>query len=132
MAQKPAQMELTKRENQIMAALYRNGSSSIAEIAAAIPNSPSDTALRTLLRILEDKGFVSSNKDQRKNIYTPTVSRREAAMPALQHVLETFFGGSLSGAVAAHLADPEQQISEEEQQRLIRLIDESQQGKSDD
>ena len=132
MADKPNQLDLTKRENQIMAALYRNGTSNIAEIAAAIPNSPSDTALRTLLRILEDKGYVSSNKDQRKNIYTPTVSRKEAAIPALRHVLETFFDGSLSGAVAAHLADPSQPVSEEEQQRLMRMIDESQRGKSND
>ena len=120
--------ELTKRENQIMGALYRHGASTIADIAAAIPHPPSDTALRTLLRILEDKGLVSSSKDGRRNVYAPTLQRDAAAVPALRNVLETFFGGSVSGAFAAHLADPNTQLDDDEAARLVALIENARKG----
>ena len=123
MPKKTQPLELTKRENQIMAALYRHGACTIADIADHIPNSPSDTALRTLMRILEEKGFVVSAKDGRRNVYRPTIDKRAAAAPALRHVLDTYFGGSLSGAVAAHLADPSASIDASDIERLSRLIE---------
>ncbi len=118
-------LELTKRESQIMNALYRNGASTIPQIAAAIPHPPSDTALRTLLRILEERGYVVSAKDGRKNVYRTTVPREKAAAGALRQVLNTFFGGSLSGAVRAHMSDPNAELDQQELDRLAKLIDES-------
>lgn len=125
MSRKDQPLELTKRENQIMAALYRDGAGTIADIAARIPDAPSDTALRTLLRILEDKGYVVSSKDGRRNVYEPAIAKNTAAAPALRHVLDTFFGGSLSGAVAAHLADPSAHVDADDIERLSRLIDQA-------
>ncbi len=116
-------LKLTKREDQIMAVLYKHGPSTIADLAATIPDAPSDTALRTLLRILEDRGYVKSSKDGRRNVYRPAVSRQRAAGQALRQVLDTFFGGSLSGAVEAHLADPRASLDEAEIERLRRLVD---------
>ncbi len=112
---------LTKREHQIMTVLYRDGSSTIADIAGNISQAPSDTALRTLLRILVDKGVVSQSQAGRRNVYTPVLDRAEAAIPALRQVLDTFFGGSLSGAVAAHLANPSAAIDDDELARLRAL-----------
>lgn len=117
--------ELTKRENQIMTVLYRHGASTIADIAAHLASPPSDTALRTLLRILADKGVVTQSQDGRRNVYTPVVDRVDAAIPALRQVLDTFFGGSLSGAVAAHLANPADAIDDRELARLRDLIRQS-------
>ena len=121
----PEQLELTKRESQIMNALYKHGASTVAEIAAAIPSPPSDTALRTLLRILEERGYVVASKAGRKNVYRTRVPREKAAVGALRQVLNTFFGGSLSGAVQAHLADPKTDLDRGELDRLARLIDDS-------
>ena len=128
MTKKSLPLELTKRENQIMAVLYRDGASTIADIAREIPNSPTDTALRRLMRILEDKGFVNCAKDERKNVYTPTINKDAAAMPALHHVLDTFFSGSLSGAVAAHLADPSNKVDADDLKRLMTLVQRSSKG----
>lgn len=118
-------LQLTKRENQIMSVLYRHGPSTVADISEGVENAPTATALRTLLRILEKKGYVRRTTSGRKNVYEPTIPRREAAGPALRHVLDTFFRGSLSDAVAAHLSDPSAEVDHEELERLARLIDES-------
>ena len=108
-----------------MTVLYRNGASTIADIAKHLASPPSDTALRTLLRILADKGVVTQSQDGRRNVYTPVVDRVDAAIPALRQVLDTFFAGSLSGAVAAHLANPSAAIDDNELSRLRELIRES-------
>jgi len=123
MANTSEPLQLTKRENQIMTILYRNGPSTIAAIARGIADSPSDTALRTLMRILEDKGYVAAAKDGRRNVYTPTINKDAAAVPALRHVLDTFFGGSLSGAVAAHLSNPAADVDSQDIQRLAKLVE---------
>lgn len=114
--------DLSRRERQIMNVLYRRESASVAEIAAELPNSPTDSAIRTHLKILEDKGQVRRKKSGRKHIYQPVTSRKRAARAALSGVLSTFFDGSLGDAVAAHLADPGAKIDDAELERLRRLI----------
>jgi len=117
--------DLSRRERQIMAVLHRTGSASVADIAAGLPDPPTDTAIRTLLRILEEKGHVQSHKDGRRNVYRPTQSRSKAARAALAEVLGTFFDGSLRDAVALHLADPASEVEPDELERLRKLIDEA-------
>lgn len=119
---KSPDQDLSRRERQIMNILYRRERASVADIAAELPNAPSDTAIRTHMRILEDKGQVKRQRDGRKHVYRPTTSRKRAARAALTGVLSTFFDGSLGDAVATHLADPGSGVDEEELERLRALI----------
>lgn len=121
MAKTPDQ-DLSRRERQIMNILYRDGRASVTEIAAGLPSAPSDTAIRTHMRILEEKGQVKRQRNGRKHVYSPTTSRKRAAKAALKGVLGTFFDGSLGDAVAAHLADPKSSIDDAELERLRTLI----------
>ncbi|NND59817.1 MAG: BlaI/MecI/CopY family transcriptional regulator [Gammaproteobacteria bacterium] len=114
--------DLSRRERQIMDVLYRHEQASVTEIAAELPDPPTETAIRTHLRILEDKGQVRRQRSGRKHIYRPRTSRRRAAKAALAGVLETFFDGSLGEAVAAHLADPKANLDADELKRLRDLI----------
>lgn len=116
-------LDLPRRERQIMNALFRRQRASVKEIAEEIPDPPSETAIRTFLRILQEKGYVKRERDGRRHIYRPAVSRTRAARKALAGVLGTFFEGSLGDAVAAHLADPSAQVDEDELERLRELIE---------
>ena len=117
------EQNLSRRERQIMNILFRRDRASVIEIAAELPKAPSHTAVRTLLRILETKGHVRREKDGRRHLYRPKVSRTRAARAALTQVLGTFFDGSLGAAVAAHLADPSTELDPEELSHLRKLID---------
>ena len=118
-------VQLSKRERQIMDVVYARGEASVAQILEGIPDPPMRGALRTLLRILESKGHLTHRKAGREFIYRPTQSRDKAARSALGRVLDVFFGGSLEGAVAAHLSDPRRagKITPEELRRLSDLIE---------
>ena len=114
--------DLSRRERQIMDFLYSAKEGSVADIAAALPDPPSHTAVRTLLRILEDKGQVRRHKVGKRHIYAPAGSHKRAARAALGNVLSVFFGDSLGDAVAAHLADPKARLDDGELKRLARVI----------
>ena len=118
----PADMGLSRRERQIMNVIYARGAASATEVWQAIPDPPSRTAVRTILRILEEKGHLRHRKRGREFIYRPVRPRGRAGRSAFRRVLETFFDGSLEKAVAAHLADPSVELTEEETERLIRLV----------
>lgn len=120
---KPTHKDLSRRERQIMDVIYRLNEASVADIAADLPDAPTDTAIRTHLRILEDKGHVKRKRAGRRNVYRPIVSRKRAAKAAFSGVLATFFDGSLGDAVAAHLSDPGAKIDDEEIERLRAIID---------
>ena len=117
--------QLSKRERQIMDVVYARGEASVAQIIAGIPDPPMRGALRTLLRILENKGHLTHRKLGREFIYRPTQNRGQAGRSALGRVLDVFFGGSLGDAVAAHLSDPRRaaKLTPEELRRLSDLID---------
>lgn len=119
------ELHLSRRERQVMNALFRRKKASVKEIASDMPDPPSDTAIRTFLKILQDKGYVKRERDGRRHLYSPALSRVRAARAAFSSVLGTFFGGSLGEAVAAHLADPSSEIDEGELERLRELIDEA-------
>lgn len=114
--------DLSRRERQIMNVLYKREQATVAEISAGMPEPPSDTAIRTHLRILEDKGHVRRQRQGRRHVYRPVVSRQRAARAALSGVLSTFFDGSLGDAVAMHLADPRADVNDDELQRLRELV----------
>ena len=124
MARRP-DLDLSRRERQIMNVLFRLGEATVVEIAGELPDPPSETAVRTFLKILENKGHVRRQRQGRRHVYRPAKSRKRAARAALSDVLSTFFKGSLGEAVATHLSDPTTRLEAEELERLRRLIREA-------
>src|SRR5512132_4070766 len=94
---------LSRRERQIMDILYRRGRATAAEVREALPGEPSDSTVRTQLRVLESKGHVRHEEEGLRFVYLPAVPRRAARRTALRHVIETFFDGSAERVVGALL-----------------------------
>jgi predicted transcriptional regulator len=113
---------LSRRERQIMDVVYHRGEATAAEVQAALPDPPGKTAVRTLLRILEEKGHLKHKQSGLAYVYQPSRPRGPAGRSALRRVLETFFDGSLEKAVAAHLGDSAAGLTAEELARLADLI----------
>jgi predicted transcriptional regulator len=119
--------DLSRRERQIVDILYANGRATAAEVQAALPDPPSYSAVRAMLRILEDKGHVRHEQDGPRYVYVPTVARDNAKRSALRHVLQTFFDGSAEQAISALLDDGATKLSEKELDRLEKLINQARQ-----
>jgi BlaI family penicillinase repressor len=113
---------LSRRERQIMDALYQKGRASAAEIQESIPDAPGYSAIRALLRILEEKGHIRHESDGAKYVYLPTGSIEKAKRSAVRHMLDTFFGGNIETAVAALIDGKSKRISNEELDRIAKLI----------
>jgi predicted transcriptional regulator len=116
---------LSRRERQIMDILYANGRSTAAEVQAAMPEAPSYSAVRAMLRILEEKDHVRHEQDGPRYVYVPTVARENAKRSALKHMLHTFFDGSAEQAISALLDDRSAKLSAAELDRLAHLIDQA-------
>jgi predicted transcriptional regulator len=117
--------DLSRRERQILDILYERGQATAAEVQTALPEPPSYSAVRALLRILEDKGHVRHQQDGPRYVYVPTVARDNAKRSALRHVLRTFFDGSAEQAISALLDESSTKLSPAELDRLARLIDDA-------
>jgi predicted transcriptional regulator len=115
--------DLSRRERQILDILYQRGQATAADVQAALPEPPSYSAVRALLRILEDKGHVRHQQDGPRYVYLPTLPRDNAQRSALRHVLQTFFDGSAEQAISALLGDSSARLSPAELDRLARMID---------
>jgi BlaI family penicillinase repressor len=122
---KPSHHGLSRRERQIMDILYANGRSTAAEVQSAMSEAPSYSAVRAMLRILEEKGHVRHEQDGPRYVYAPTVARENAKRSALNHMLQTFFDGSAEQAISALLDDSSSKLSDAELDRLARLIDQA-------
>jgi len=125
MSKTSAQAQLSRRERQIMDVVYRLGKATVSDVLDRLPDPPSYSAVRALMRILEEKGHLSHEQDGPRYVYLPTVPRDAAQASALSHMVRTFFGGSAEAAVAALLDLPEHGMSEGELSRLSRLIEEA-------
>ena len=117
--------DLSRRERQILDILYQRGHATAADVQAALPDPPSYSAVRALLRILEDKGHVRHQQDGPRYVYLPTVARDNAKRSALRHMLKTFFDGSPEQAISALLDDASTTLSPAELDRLARLIEDA-------
>ena len=118
-----AHRDLSRRERQILDILYQQGQATAADVQAALPEPPSYSAVRALLRILEEKGHVRHEQDGPRYVYRPTVARDNAKRSALHHVLQTFFDGSAEQAISALLDESSTKLSSSELDRLARLIE---------
>jgi predicted transcriptional regulator len=122
---KQPHLDLSRRERQIVDILYSQGRATAAEVQAALPDPPSYSAVRAMLRILEEKGHVRHEQDGPRYIYLPTVARDNAKRSALRHMLQTFFDGSAEQAISALLDDSSTRLSDRELDRLARMIDQA-------
>ena len=120
---KPLHVVLSRRERQIVDILYQLGRATAAEIVRALPGEPSDSTVRTQLRVLEAKGHVRHEEDGLKYVYLPVVPRRVVRKSALKHVMNTFFDGSAEKVVAALLGPDGGRLSDEELDRIAALVE---------
>jgi predicted transcriptional regulator len=119
----PAEQDLSRRERQIMDVLYRSSRATAAEVLNGIPDPPSYSAVRAMLRILEQKGHIRHEEEGRAYVYMPITRRVDARQTALTHLLKTFFDNSAEQAVAALLAIKGEKMSDAELDRMSKLID---------
>lgn len=122
----PTDQNLSRRERQIMDIIYARGEATATDVLADMLSPPTRTAVRTMLRILEEKGHLVHTKNGREFVYKPTRARSHAGLSALRRVVQTFFEGSIEKAVAVHLSDPKSDLSEDELKRLAGLIRQAQ------
>ena len=114
---------LSRRERQIMEALYRRGRATAMEVLEELPDPPSNTAIRTLLRILEEKGHIRHSQDGARYVYEPRVSREKARRSALEGIVRNFFDGSREKLLAALVDGGAGKLSSEELKSLSDLVE---------
>jgi len=118
-------LDLSRRERQIMDVIYARGSATVREVMDSMPDPPGYSAVRAMLRILEEKGHLEHRQDGPRYVYLPVVPREEARESALKRLLGTFFEGSAERAVAALLDLSSADLSQEELDRLAGMIEEA-------
>jgi predicted transcriptional regulator len=117
--------DLSRRERQIMDFLFRTGRATAAEVMDGLSDAPSYSAVRALLRILEQKGHIRHEEEGRAYVYMPIVRRDAARQTALTHLLKTFFDNSAEQAVAALLAIKGEKMSSAELERMSKMIEQA-------
>lgn len=116
------QKNLSRRERQIMDVIYALQEATVNQVLERLPSPPSYSAVRALLRVLEQKGHLVHRQDGPRYIYSPTLPRERARRSALKHLLQTFFDDSTEDAVAALLDISEDSLTVEDYGRLLEII----------
>ena len=116
---------LSRREREVMDIVHELGDATAARIRERMTDPPTDAAVRSVLRILVEKGHLAHEYDGPRYVYSPTVSARRARSSAMNHVLKTFFGGSVEGAVAMLLQLEDRKLTPDERARIKALIDQA-------
>ena len=116
-------LHLSRRERQIMDAVYRLGTATAADVMQNMPAPPSYSAVRAMLRLLEEKGYLKHEQDGPRYVYQPTLSRDKARQSALKQLVQTFFDNSTEQTVTALLDMSKSKMSDEELERLSLLIE---------
>jgi BlaI family transcriptional regulator, penicillinase repressor len=114
---------LSRRERQIMDILYQRGKASAAEVREGMADAPGYSAVRAMLRVLEEKGHVKHQAEGLKYVYVPVVNRDKAKRSALKNLLDTFFGDSPEQVVAALLDVSSKRLTREELDRMAEMIE---------
>lgn len=116
------QKNLSRRERQIMDIIYELKEATVVQVLENLPSPPGYSAVRALLRVLEQKGHVVHRQEGPRYIYAPTLPKERARRSALRHLVKTFFDGSTEDVVAALLDITEDNLSEKDYRRLVELI----------
>jgi BlaI family transcriptional regulator, penicillinase repressor len=114
--------QLGKRERQLVEIIYGMEKGSVSDVRRAVDNPPSYSAVRTTLNILVRKGFLERMKNGRKYVYAPTLPQNKASRLAVQHLLSTYFNNSIEQAVTGLIGAGDQNLTDEDYERLIALI----------
>ncbi len=128
---KPLHAELSRRERQIMDIVYNLRQATAAEVHERLPDPPTYTAVRGLLRVLVDKGHLAVERDGSRYVYRPTTPREAAGTSVLAHVIRTFFDGSAAQAMAALVGSPEGRLTAAELERLAKIVDEAREAEEE-
>lgn len=113
---------LSRREREVMDVLYRRGRATVAEVMEELPDPPTYSAVRSILRVLEEKGHITHREEGPRYVYVPAVARDRARSAALDHLVDTFFEGSAEGALVALLRRSDLDLSEAQIRKLAREI----------
>jgi len=119
--------ELSKRERQIMDIIYRKKNATAKDVLASIPNPPSYSTVRKLLHILERKGFIKHVQNGLRYTYFPKIPHQGAMRSAIRQLVETYFDNSVEQAMTALIEYDAEDLSDEELERLIDLIEKKRQ-----
>jgi len=114
---------LSRRESQIMDVIWELGSATAAEVRERLPDPPSYSAVRAMLRVLEEKGHLRHRSDGPRYVFSPTVPRERARRTALRRLVRTFFGGSTESAMAALLDLDDAELDERALERIVTRIE---------
>ena len=114
---------LSRRERQIMEILYQRGKASVSEVRDVMTDAPGYSAVRAMLRVLEEKGHTRHQAEGLKYVYMPTVAREKAKRSAVKHLLDTFFAGEPDQIVAALLDVSATRLTREELDRMSEMIE---------
>lgn len=125
MANKKLHNNLSRRERQIMDIIYERGRATATEVTESLPDQPSNSAVRTILRVLEEKGHLRHEEENLHYVYVPTVPPEKASKSALKQVLRVFFNDSAEQSVAAILDLNRSKLSDAELDRLAQLIEQA-------
>lgn len=120
-------MDLGRRERQVVAFVYRQGEATAAEVMEGIDDAPSYSAVRAILRILEEKGHLTHRRDGARYVYRPTLTSEEAARSTMSYMVQSFFNDSAERVVAALLDVKSRDLSDDDLDRLARLIEQARQ-----
>lgn len=117
-----AGVNLARRERQIMDLIHQLGEATVSEVLERLPDPPTYSSVRTMIRHLESKGLLAHRQDGKRYVYKPTESRLIASRSALRKILDVFFNGSASDAVAAILDVSSEQLDQSDLDRMQALI----------
>ena len=121
--------QLSRRESQIMAAVYQLGEASVADVVARLSDRPGYNTIRNTMAILERKGYLRHREAGQRYLYRPAGSLDGAKRSAATHLLDTFFGGSLPQAVQALLGTADRKVTDDDLDEIARLIEEARKGR---
>ena len=119
---------LSKRERQIMEAIFTRRKATAVEVLGAIPEPPSNSAVRATLQVLVGKGLLTYRREGRRYLYAPTVSHRRAGLSAARHLLSTYFEDSVAAALTAMLQADRRKLADSDYRKLVELIREAERG----
>jgi predicted transcriptional regulator len=120
---------LSRREREIMEILHRRGRATVHEVIAELSGTPAYSTVRAQLRVLEEKGHARHFEEQLRYVYAPLGSRQTIRRSALKHLIQTFFDGSPEKVVEALVRDDPAALSEEELERIVRLVQDARKGR---